>query len=323
MKAGLQKNILYTLTFFDLIGKPLTLFECWQYLFNVFSLKSGASIIEIEDILRKHPKVANFRGFYFLKGHRELVDRRRREHNFSQVKWKRARRVIRLLSYVPFVRMVAVCNTVAFNTATRGSDIDFLILVQNGKMWTTRFAVTLLVSLLGLRRHHHKIADRICLSFYLADNCLDLRKVALRKEDGAINDPYLVYWASKVSPVYDEGRGEIFFSQNDWIRKYFPRYIPYSGVGRRVIQNNFPKKIWKKSIEWLLRSTFGNLGEDILKKLQLAKMSHNTKSVAREPNTKVIISDQILKFHEQDLRGFYQGALDPSPRNDLNLIERF
>ncbi|MDD5626949.1 MAG: hypothetical protein PHW01_03020 [Patescibacteria group bacterium] len=310
MKAGIQKNILYTLTFFDLIGKPLTIFECWQYLFNVFPLKSGASIIEIESILRKHPKVANFRGFYFLKGHRGLVDRRRREHNFSQVKWKRARRAARLLSYVPFVRMVAVCNTVAFDTAGKGSDIDFLILVQNGKMWTTRFAVTFLVSFLGLRRHHRKIADRICLSFYLADNCLDLRRVALRKENGAINDPYLVYWTSKVSPVYDEGRGKSFLLQNNWMRKYLPNYIPYSGVGRRVIQNNLPKKIWKKSIEWLLCSIFGNLGEDILKKLQLAKMSHNTKSVAREQNTKVIISDQILKFHERDLRGFYQEGLD-------------
>jgi len=307
---NLQKNILYTLTFFDLIGKPLTLFECWQYCFNIFPLKSEVKIKDIEDILKKDPMVASLNGFYFLVGRKDLVVKRWRAHNFSQPKWKRARRAICILSYIPFVRMIAVCNTVAFNTAHEKSDIDFLVLVQQGKMWTTRFVITILVSLLGLRRHHHRIANRICLSFYLTDDYLSLNKLALRGKNGAVNDPYLVYWVSCMSPIYDGGKGGFFFSQNNWIRKYLPRYIPYAGVGRRVIPYSFFRKIWKQGVEYLLLSSLGQRIEKVLKKLQLAKMSHNTKSVAGEPNTKVIISDQILKFHEEDARVFYQDTLD-------------
>lgn len=311
MLLDLKNNILYTLTFFDLLGKPLTLFECWQNLFQPENQKLKVGIADIEKALTLMPEIKERWGFYFLKGRRDLVRRRLNLHNLSQPKWKRAKHLSRLLALIPFVRLVAVCNTVAFNTADYQSDIDLLIIVKAGRLWLARFLVTFWVSLLGLRRHKDKIANRICLSFYLSDQYLDLKNIALKyKDKNRINDPYLVYWLAKVSPIYDEGIAPRFFSQNHWVEKFMPHYIQYQGAPRRQINLSFGGKIFKRGQEKILASKWGNGIENFFKKIQLYKMSWNTKSAAQENNTKVVISDDILKFHEKDLREYYRHTLD-------------
>ncbi len=286
----------------------MTLFECWRNLFWAGKGRPVIDLLALQRVLEKMPGVETGRGFYFLKGDLGLVKKRLDFHNFSQPKWKRARRVTRLLALLPFVRMIGVCNTVAFNTANRESDIDLLIIVRTGRMWTARFLVTSLVSFLGLRRHKDKIADRLCLSFYLADSHLDLQKVAL-KDKGEIRDPYLAHWLSQVSPIYDDGVALEFFRQNKKLLSSLPFYVRYSGVPRRIVKPLILGEIAKRLQEMLLGHRLGDLIEAALKKIQISKMSRNTKSAAQEDNTKVIISDEILKFHEKDLREYYHDTL--------------
>jgi len=254
------------------------------------------------------PGIEKSQGFYFLKGSSSLIKKRLDSHNLSQFKWKRARKISKVLALLPFVRMSGVCNTAAFNIANQKSDIDLLIIVRSGRMWTARFLVTFLVSLLGLRRHKDKIANRICLSFYLADSNLNLKSIAL-KSKGEISDPYLTHWLSKVSPVYDDGVSREFFDQNKEILCFAPFSIEYSGVPRRVVKPFVLGEITKRLQEVLLSHRLGDTIESFLKRVQLSKMSRNTKSVAKEENANVIISDQILKFHENDLRGHYRDTL--------------
>jgi len=303
MSNALQKNILYTLAFFDLLGKPLTLFECWKNLFFIFPGTRKPSLLEVEAVLEKHPRVKSKNGFYFKKGREDLVRERQVRHNFSRERWKRGLCVSRFLSFLPFVKMIGLCNTVAFNLAGGKSDIDFFIISKKNKIWTTRFLVTALVSLFGLRRHDRKIANRVCLSFYLTDPDLDLERIALQNQKGEMDDPYLAYWCSRVSPIYDAGTAKKFFKVNAWVKKFLPQTIFFQPVPRCFAANNFARRILRKTVSGLLNFQFL---EKFFRRLQLAKMSRNTKSVAAEKNTKVIISDQMLKFHEKDLRFFYQ-----------------
>ncbi|MDP2918503.1 MAG: hypothetical protein Q8N68_03315 [bacterium] len=305
--SALQKNILYTLTFFDLMNKPLTLFECWQNLFSIFPMARKPSLSEVEAILEKHPRVESKNGFYFKKGREGLGRERQIRHNFSRERWKRGRLAAAFLSFLPFVRVVSLCNTVAFNLADAKSDIDFFIITKKNKIWTSRFFVTGLVSLLGLRRHHKKIANRVCLSFYLTDDNLNLERIALKNKDGQIEDPYLAFWCSRVSQIYDAGAGQDFFRANSWVKKFLAQTVFFQPVPRCRATDNFLKRFLKKVFEAFLGFQFL---EKYLRRLQREKMSRNTQSAAKEENMKVVISEQMLKFYEKDLRFFYEDYMD-------------
>lgn len=286
------------------MNKPLTLFECWQNLFSIFPMARKPSLSEVEAILEKHHRVESKNGFYFKKGREALGRERQIRHNFSRERWKRGRLAAAFLSFLPFVRMVSLCNTVAFNLADAKSDIDFFIITKKNKIWTSRFLVTGLVSLLGLRRHGQKIANRVCLSFYLTDDNLNLERIALKnKKDGQTEDPYLAFWCSRVSPIYGAGAAFHFFRANAWVKKFLPRTIFFRLVPRCRATDNFLKRFLKKIFEAFLGFQFL---EKYLRRLQRGKMSRNTQSAAKEENTKVVISDEMLKFHEKDLRFFYQ-----------------
>jgi predicted nucleotidyltransferase len=54
----------------------------------------------------------------------------------------------------PQIHMVALCNSRAMGEADENSDIDLFIITKKGNLWTARFLVTALTSLLGVRRRN-------------------------------------------------------------------------------------------------------------------------------------------------------------------------
>jgi len=110
--------------------------------------------------------------------------------------WKKARRYVRFLQIVPFVRMVSVCNNLAFSKVREGSDIDIFIIAKNGRLFLVRSFVTFLLQILGVRRHGKKISKRFCLSFFIDESVMDLSKIALE------NDIYLAFWIKILDKKY-------------------------------------------------------------------------------------------------------------------------
>lgn len=314
MLGTIQKNVLTTLHYFAISGKPLTLWECWQHYFLLAPLgRQKIILFDLKKVLSHLPSVCQKRGFYFLRGNERQISERQNLYNLARPKWKRAQRVATILAYLPYVRLVALCNTVAFHTAQAQSDIDLLIIVRRGRLWFTRFLVTVAVSVLRLRRHGQKIANRICLSFYLGDDYLNLLSLALPARSGqpaVLQDPYLVHWITRICPLYDDGIGRQFFLKNAWVKTIMPHALAYRGVPRCRIKIGAWGKLLKRMQEYFWGTPGGNLAEALLKKIQIKKMSRNTRSVARESNTKVVISDSVLKFHEKDARIFYRDTLD-------------
>lgn len=66
----------------------------------------------------------------------------------------RHRLVIRLLGFFPQILLVALCNSRAMGEAGENSDIDLFIIAKKGNLWTVRFIVTALTTLLGVRRRN-------------------------------------------------------------------------------------------------------------------------------------------------------------------------
>ncbi len=322
-----QRQALAALCYFDLFAKPLTAFEVWWNLARLDeAARDGGDVFsqrEIADVMRDlavRGVVGEKWGFYFLPGHEENVVERRVRFLIGKKKWDRAVRAARLIRWVPFLRMTAVCNTLAIDAARDTSDIDFLVVAARGRLWLTRLLVTSVIQLFGLRRHGSRVADRICLSFYLTDELasLDLSRILLTNmadasaeplSDDVSPDMYLTYYATQVVSLFDvAGTRDAFFVANSWARRVLPNAAPPEIAWPRRVLDSRLTRATRHAFERVLCAAPGAAAERLAKKIQTRHMRDRdddhvhakTRSISG-----VVISDTMLKFHEQDRRAYF------------------
>ena len=312
--TDLERAILTLVTYYDIFDYPLSLMEVYLWMYSAPlrpSCDSGLRGVSacppaagsLRGILKSldnlGDKIEERDGFYFLKGRRELVRMRQEKRNFGVLKWKKAVKVVKVLRYVPFVRMIALCNNNGFLNTKKESDIDFFVITGAGQIWLTRFLVSLITQIMGVRRQGQKIDDRICLSFYITDEALDVRKFYDK------NNMYLYQWMNLVAPIFDVGGiYEKFFCANKWIKEFLPRagewLVPESAV---IADKKGSRKI-REIGEGFLSGRLGRFGGRVLKKFQLRRMMAREDSVILEDDDRVVVNDFVMKFHERELPGY-------------------
>lgn len=286
----LYNEVFPTLAYFDLFDYPLTAWEVRKFLWE--QKAEVLEVVETLDILVEEGKLERVHGYYCLPGRSEIIHTRWQRYLLAEPKYKRALRAARFLRLVPNVLTVAVCNNLAYSNVKKESDIDLFIITKRKRIWLTRLLVTAVVQLLGLRRYGKKIANRCCLSFYLTDEHFDISGLALPG-----GDPYLSYWLATLSPLYDrDGAFEKFWQANAKFLQQVPnaraKYLSNRRTLReKIIGHHTPTKIGA----WL---------EVFAKRLQRKIMARRERE--RAPGTGVVISDSILKFHEEDRRELYR-----------------
>ena len=219
-------------------------------------------------------------------------------YNLADKKFKIAKRAIWILKFLPFIKMIAVCNNLAYQNAKAESDIDFFIITAKNRLYCTRFFITALLSLIGIRRHNQKITNRICLSFYTTEANMDFSNLPIAAED-----IYLTFWVSTLWPCYvRENFYQKLLDKNSWLKKYLPNFTPLKIGYRYRVEDGAVNNFIYQAKEFILKGHLGNILEKIFKKVQLKKMSQKKKDLAVVGDSKVIISDTMLKFHENDRR---------------------
>ena len=292
---SLQKSILKTIAFFDLFDFPLTAEEIKEYLYNY---KNPIHIKEIKGTLDEMEEIDKIHDYYVLKGREKLFDTRKARKFIAEKFWGRTRQYGQYIVKVPFVKMVAVCNNLAYDNATEQSDIDLFIVIQKNRMWIARFLITLILQFHGVRRHKDKIAGRFCLSFFVTPKKLDMEPLLLKPED-----PYMAYWTKLLMPIYGEETYHQFITENEnWL--YEKCGLKFSDLTKKQLSfkgKSRSKKFW----EWILKGWFGNLLELILKKTFKKRTLKKAKHLG--PEASVSVTDDMLKFHNVDRRKeFYE-----------------
>lgn len=210
-----------------------------------------------------------------------------KKYKIAEKKWKKVEPYLKILSNLPAVKALFVCNRLAWWNTDENSDIDLFIIAQKNKIWTTRFFTTGLAKILNLRPTPQKTKDKICLTFYITEDNLNLEKYKACQPD-----VHFIYWLNQMVPVYDPFN--LYKKLLIWTKKYLPYIYPYDPTMRRRIRTFFLKKIFD-----LIP------GEKIYKAIQLKILPEKLKKLANK-NNNVIIQDNILKFHDQDKRVYYQ-----------------
>ena len=304
--VSLQRSILAAITYFDLFDYPLTSTEVWKYLWvtpsveqkkhSVLEMPTLFAVIDELEKLEKDGRVASGNGFYFLPGREALIKTRNLRHVIAYRKWRKALRIIRFLRFLPHVRMIAVANTLAYDNADEGSDIDFFIVTAKGRVWTARFFVVLFLQIFGLRPTSKTRRDKICACFFVDEDHLDISSLALPGEP----DVYLYYWIATLWPVYNpervEGQSiyEKFFETNTWVLKNVPNI-------HVIIPNMF------RRVDMGTMSMHGAhvIRESFYRRLQERRFPDAIRSRLNK-DTAVVANDYVLKFHTHDRREEYR-----------------
>lgn len=284
----LRRPLLAALAFFDLFDYPLTLAELRRCRYggsdaplSACAEALGAAGAEERD------------GYFFLPGRRAIVETRKRRYRLAEKKFAKAARAARFLRVLPSVRLVAVCNSLAFSNADDESDIDLFVVTAAKTAWATRFLVVGALKLFGLRPDAGSRADKLCMSFFLSEDALDIGRLALPG-----GDTYLHYWIAGLYPIYDAGGiMEKFFAANSWIRRRLPAATPVRVSPLRLVP---PAPRASRAFLAPLRAF-----EPAAKRLQRAGFPEKIRAMANL-DSRVVITDDILKFHVNDRRADFE-----------------
>jgi len=286
-----KKAISRLIAFFDLFEYPLTPLEVWHYLDRRIPL---TEIMTVLDNLYSasptgKPIVSEKNGFYFLAGREEIVITRQKRHNYSQRKVKIAQKFSRLFSFLPTVRMVAVANSLGQYNLRDESDIDFFIITTPHRLWLSRFFCAGLAKILNRRPTRRTKRDKICLSFYISTEHLNISDLALggNKSQSVqfFQDPYFYCWQRGLILLYNKKRTyESFLVTNQLID------VPNGGsllTSSEDTQLNF----------------LGNWLEKMTKKIQQLIMPMELKGALNNNfSSGVVINSQVLKLYQHDRR---------------------
>lgn len=199
----LETSLLMTLTYADLFEYPMTLEELHEGLFS----PREVSLTEVAAALHETPRLAALvrrkDGYYFLEGHSDRVETRRRREIVHQCLMGRAALYVSALAGLPCVDSVHVSGGNALG-APADRDVDLFIVAKPGFTWTTFLASWVLKHALGLR-------GLICVN-YVADR----EHTSLPEQD--------LFTAHQIitlrSPVVGRGSAGVK-AANPWAREFF------------------------------------------------------------------------------------------------------
>jgi hypothetical protein len=144
-------------------------------------------------------------GFFFPVGSKDLIAERRHREARSRAFLHHYRHVLRVITALPFTRMVALSGSVAHLNLERGGDLDLFIVTRGRRVWTVTVAALLITKLLRRRRV-------VCVNFIVADSHLVLDQQDLFTANQVIH----------LKPLAGADVLDDFVAANPFVRKFYP-----------------------------------------------------------------------------------------------------
>lgn len=200
--------------------------------------------------------------------------------------YKKTEKFIKFIKWLPWLKMIWIWNSIAMNCANRDSDIDLFIITSPNSLWLNRIFITFIFHILNVRKTEKKHAWRFCLSFFATTNWIDFSSWKID------NDLYLYFWIIYLKPILDYNNTYNLFLEKNSSWADFSDYY-------NIIQNN------KKYIKYTCNNNNNNnfilkYINNFLKKIFLQKTIKHYEKIWKP--YWVIINDNLLKFHNWDIR---------------------
>lgn len=227
----LEQAIHQAVIYADIFHYPLTEAEIHRYLIGVKTSQPAvhAALLADRFLARGGP-------YYFYPGREILVATRQRRTAVAGELWPEAIRYGRILARLPYVRMVALTGSLAMKNAEAGSDLDYLLVTQPGRLW---FARLLAIGVVRLASLHGR---QVCPNYLISERALALPD----------QDIFTAHELVQMAPISGMAIYRALRRANPWVDEYLPNahgaphpdvphdpVHPYSfqSLGERILNN--------------------------------------------------------------------------------------
>jgi predicted nucleotidyltransferase len=211
------------------------------------------------------------------------------ERGLYQKRLKKANLICRILSAIPFIRMIALTGSLAKGEVKPHSDIDFFIVTKEGRIWTSRFLTVFLLKILGQYRTDKKIAGKICPNRWQTEDSLKIYP----------QNSYHAREYSQIVPLFEiDEVYKKFQKANQWtFEKLKTQNLNLKTTTKNLKLNNNFLGLIRKMGEEILSGGLGDFLEEKLKNYQKKRILWDKRTY--QEKARIIISDQILCFHPE------------------------
>lgn len=298
--VAVRRAVLATIAYFDVQDMAVTGWEVYRWLWRgeLAETPGLAAVHAALGELVATEELVCCEGMYCRRGREAVITVRKERQAFAARKWRKARRIAKLLAIIPYVRFVAVSNSLAWDNVREDSDLDFFLVAERGRIWLARGCATAVVAVLRRRPRLNHTRDTVCLNFWTVPGT-PLRRVRLTE------DIYLAYWLASLRPLYDEGgAGRRLQQANRWLDLSVP--LPYSSRRRSDAVARLSQ--WFLAVKHGCEAAVPAAAEGLAERLQRAIMPRALRDKELEPSSHVLLDREMLKFHVNDRRAEIRDA---------------
>ena len=199
-----ETGVIRTLLYFDIFHYPLTLDEIIRF----HPQKSNREdIVHAISQLRNKLVVFKLDSFYSLHPNNAFIQRRRAGNDLAKKRLKTAKKFSWLISKFPFVRAIMISGSLSKDYMEAGSDIDYFIITEPGRLWLTRGLLALFKRFFLLNSHKF-----FCTNYLIDSQSLEIEEKNI----------YTAMETTTLIPVYGKVLYEKFVTKNQWTKNHLP-----------------------------------------------------------------------------------------------------
>ena len=201
-------------------------------------------------------------------------------------KWRAFFSRVSLLRYIPFIDFIFASGSLVTGEVHAHSDLDVLLGVREGRIFTVRLFSATILELLRWRRGKNDFgkaaSDKICLNQFVTQKSYCLSSFYTEYEKSLYK---------RILPIY--GNQEL-------IQKFLDANSSWLGVRRHFALHarQLPRyQHWIiEFVEWMLLGFLGDAVESFAKKIQVPRIQRDSNGL-RNRHAHVVCNDYELAFH--------------------------
>ena len=205
---SIEQAVVRSVAYADVFEYPLQAAEVHRYLHGT-SATLEETVGALAACVASRNAIRCTDGYYTLPGKEELIAVRRRRAAHASALWPAALKYGRLIAELPFVRMVAVTGSLAWDNVERGADIDYLIVTEPDRLWVCRWLLA------ALGRVARRDGVLLCPNYMVSERALVLAERNL----------YGAYELTRMVPITGLDMHDRLLRANRWALTYLPNAV--------------------------------------------------------------------------------------------------